>query len=113
MERSDTAVNSETAASTSLKATPSTSISEVFVRPSLACVTAHLGHAQFDIAASLIGFAVVINSAILIVAAAVFYYDDRAVEGVTDLFAAYELVRSYIGPGSLRIPLRSLRCSIS
>lgn len=77
--------------------------SDIPYRPTLACVRAHLGHAQFDIAGSLLGFAVVINSAILIVSAAVFYYGDGAgvgQGGVTDLFDAYELIRKVVGPGS-------------
>jgi hypothetical protein len=35
-------------------------------KPSLACIEAHLGHAVWDIAGSLLGFAVVVNSCILI-----------------------------------------------
>lgn len=72
-------------------------------RPSLACVKAHLPHAQFDIALSLLGFALVINSAILIVSAAVFYYGSGSAAvgsgGISNLFDAYDLFRSLIGPG--------------
>jgi metal iron transporter len=38
-------------------------------QPSLACIKAHLGHAVWDIAGSLLGFAVVVNSSILILGA--------------------------------------------
>lgn len=44
--------------------------------PSLACVRAHLTHACLDVAGSLLGFALVVNSSILILGAAVFYYGD-------------------------------------
>lgn len=72
-------------------------------KPSLACVRAHLGHAVADIAGSLLGFAVFINSSILILAAAVFYYGEGKSsneDGVSDLFDAYDLVKQYIGPGA-------------
>lgn len=72
-------------------------------RPTLACVRAHLGHAVADIAGSLLGFAVFINSSILILAAAVFYYGKGKStngDGVSDLFDAYDLVKQYIGPGA-------------
>lgn len=82
----------------------SSSVTSEYVAPrTLACVRAHLGHAQFDIAGSLLGFAVVINSAILIVAAAVFYYGTAipTTSNVTDLFDAFDLVKLYIGTGTL------------
>ncbi|KPV76894.1 uncharacterized protein RHOBADRAFT_51878 [Rhodotorula graminis WP1] len=71
-------------------------------RPTLACVEAHLTHASLDIAGSLLGFAVVVNSAILILGAAVFYYGDGRSSnpdggGVSDLFDAYDLVKQYLG----------------
>lgn len=72
-------------------------------KPTLACINAHLTHAVWDITGSLLGFAVVINSAILILAAAVFYYGEASSStpegGITDLFDAYDLVKQYIGPG--------------
>ncbi|KAL8279243.1 hypothetical protein RQP46_008280 [Phenoliferia psychrophenolica] len=70
-------------------------------KPTLACVKAHLGHSVVDIAGSLLGFAILINSAILILAAAVFYYGDGKTTGgagVSDLFDAYDLVKDYVGP---------------
>ncbi|GAA6047718.1 hypothetical protein JCM3770_001743 [Rhodotorula araucariae] len=71
-------------------------------KPTLACVQAHLMHASLDIAGSLLGFAVVVNSAILILGAAVFYYGEGRSSnpdggGVSDLFDAYELVKQYLG----------------
>ncbi|GAA5938924.1 hypothetical protein JCM1841_002609 [Sporobolomyces salmonicolor] len=70
-------------------------------KPTLACVQAHLSHMCFDIAGSLLGFALLVNSAILILAAAVFYYGEGkeagGPEGITDLFDAYDLVREYMG----------------
>ncbi|BGP22227.1 metal iron transporter [Rhodotorula toruloides] len=71
-------------------------------RPTLACVRAHLTHASMDVALSLVGFALVVNSCILILGAAVFYYGDgraqgRDAGGVSDLFDAYELVKEYLG----------------
>ncbi|GAA5893389.1 hypothetical protein JCM5296_004863 [Sporobolomyces johnsonii] len=70
-------------------------------KPSLACVQAHLSHMCFDIAGSLLGFALLVNSAILILAAAVFYYGEGKAaggpEGITDLFDAFDLVREYLG----------------
>lgn len=48
------------------------------------------------------GFAILINSSILILAAAVFYYGDgksTSGTGVSDLFDAFDLVKHYIGPG--------------
>ncbi|TNY23362.1 natural resistance-associated macrophage protein-domain-containing protein [Rhodotorula diobovata] len=73
-----------------------------YTDPTLACVEAHLTHASLDIAGSLLGFAVVVNSAILILGAAVFYYGDGRSSnpdggGVSDLFDAYDLVKQYLG----------------
>lgn len=77
-------------------------------RPTLACVRAHLTHASIDVAFSLVGFALVVNSCILILGAAVFYYGDgraqgRDAGGVSDLFDAYELVKEYLGQGAPRL----------
>jgi metal iron transporter len=56
---------------------------------------------QFDTVCSLLGFAVTINSAILILAAAAFYYGSsaavREAAGSADLFSAHELISSQIG----------------
>lgn len=75
-------------------------------RPTLACVRAHLTHASVDVAFSLVGFALVVNSCILILGAAVFYYGDGRAQGrdgggVSDLFDAYALVKEYLGQGAL------------
>lgn len=83
-------------------------------KPSPNCVKAHLSHACFDVAGSLLGFALVVNSAILILAAAVFYYGEgrssnTAGEGISDLFDAYALVKDYLGQGELS-PTLSHRC---
>ena len=75
--------------------------------PSLACVKVHLVHAQWDVAGSLIGFALVVNSAILMVAAAVFFYGDGAEadrEVVADLFGAFDLIQTYVGDGASYVP---------
>lgn len=74
-------------------------------KPSLGCIKAHLGHAVFDVAGSLLGFALVVNSSILILAAAVFYYGDGRSSnpdggGISDLFDAYDLVKQYLGQGN-------------
>lgn len=89
-------------------------------KPTLACVRAHLNHAMADIIGSLMGFAVVINSMILMLAAAVshsfsktasrpflivvgpqvFYYGQGRADGpagVSDLFDAFALIKEYIG----------------
>lgn len=80
--------------------------SAVAAKPSLKCVEAHLPYAQFDIAFSLMAFAVVINSAILIVSSAVFFYGadsdvtGAAAGGVSSLFDGYKLVRDVVGVGT-------------
>ncbi|GAA5932948.1 hypothetical protein JCM10213_009249 [Rhodosporidiobolus nylandii] len=69
-------------------------------KPTLACIRAHLTHACLDIAGSLLGFAVVVNSCILILGAAVFYYGPYRAgnpDGVSDLFDAYAIVKDYLG----------------
>ena len=69
---------------------------DALVRPSLACVRAHLGHAMADITGCLLGFAILINSSILILAATVFYYRDGG-QVAGDLFDTYDLVRDELG----------------
>ncbi|KZW02119.1 natural resistance-associated macrophage protein [Exidia glandulosa HHB12029] len=68
---------------------------------SLGFVVAHLKHAVADIVASLLGFAMVINSAILILAAAVFFHANKD-SGSTSaapagLFDAHELITKVVG----------------
>lgn len=59
-----------------------------------------LKHASWDIAICLVLFAITINSAILIVASAAFYYGNNRkgdTEVVGDLFQAFELLRDTVG----------------
>ncbi|BGP37357.1 Manganese transporter smf1 [Rhodotorula kratochvilovae] len=98
----DVAMTGSSAADAAQKDGASSSRSRPRRKPTLACVQAHLTHASLDIAGSLLGFAVVVNSAILILGAAVFYYGEGRSSnpdggGVSDLFDAYELVKQYLG----------------
>lgn len=81
----------------------------------LASIRIHLAHATFDIICSLVGFAFTINSAILIVAAAVFYYisDSSVTEQAqnADLFAAHALIGQQIGASAAFIFALALLCS--
>ncbi|PPQ94583.1 hypothetical protein CVT25_011895 [Psilocybe cyanescens] len=62
-------------------------------------IRAHIYHGTFDIVGSLLGFAVMINSLILMLASAVFFYG----QGISDnmnaasLFDAYDLIRDIVG----------------
>lgn len=60
---------------------------------------------QVDTVLSLISFAIVINSAILILAAAAFYYgsseDVRQAGANADLFSAHDLIKRQIGKREL------------
>ncbi|KAJ7054213.1 NRAMP family [Mycena amicta] len=67
---------------------------------SLAFIQAHLNHARFDVVGSLLGFAILINSMILIISAMVFYYghdtassDDRS----ASLFDVYDVIHHVVG----------------
>lgn len=63
-------------------------------------VRLHLQHASWDIAICLVLFAITINSAILIVASAGFYYGNNRTgdtEVVGDLFQAHRLLRDTVG----------------
>lgn len=87
--------------------------------PPLTCKATHglslqlRGSDQLDLfpsVLSLFGFAITINSAILIVAAASFYYGigggDPTKVVVGDLFDAYNLIKQYVSKGSSdRVPL--------
>lgn len=68
---------------------------------SLRSIKLHVHHAQIDIMVSLFSFALVVNSAILIVAGAAFYYGsgDADTSEVQDgnLFSAFALIKSSIG----------------
>ncbi|PLW39126.1 hypothetical protein PCANC_12605 [Puccinia coronata f. sp. avenae] len=62
---------------------------------------AHLAHATFDVAISLFTLALPINAAILIVAAAAFYYTESGGPSqVADLASAHELLTRRVGVGS-------------
>ncbi|KAF8645422.1 hypothetical protein AX16_007825 [Volvariella volvacea WC 439] len=68
----------------------------------LAFVKAHIYHGTADVMFSLLGFAVLINSLILILASAVFYYGSGST-GDSDpasLFDAYDLIRDLVGQGA-------------
>ncbi|KAG6839685.1 hypothetical protein H0H87_000235 [Tephrocybe sp. NHM501043] len=69
-------------------------------------VKAHIHHGVVDIVVSLLGFAVLINSFILILASAVFFYgrDQRESEAPASLFDAYNLIRDLVGQGSFPPP---------
>ncbi|TFY71053.1 hypothetical protein EVG20_g1959 [Dentipellis fragilis] len=70
---------------------------------SLSFVKSHLGHGIADIVISLLGFAVLINSLILILASAVFYYgQDRedSSHATASLFDAHDLIQSVVGRGA-------------
>ncbi|KAI0763666.1 natural resistance-associated macrophage protein [Irpex lacteus] len=61
-------------------------------------VRAHIYHGMIDIAISLLGLAVVINSLILILASAVFHYGaGRDTGGPASLFDAYALLKQIVG----------------
>lgn len=68
---------------------------------SMQSIKVHLHHAQVDIAISLLSFALVVNSAILIVAGAAFYYgsgdEDETQVQEGNLFSAHALISSRIG----------------
>lgn len=66
----------------------------------LESIRIHINHASVDIGISLVGFAIVINSAILIVAAAAFYYpidNSRQQVIVASLYDAFYLLRDRLG----------------
>ncbi|KAJ1308082.1 hypothetical protein OPQ81_002147 [Rhizoctonia solani] len=84
--------------------------SRKYLNNSIEFITAHLGHAIIDIVMSLLGFAVVINSAILILAAAAFFYSGRSVENA-GLFDAYDLIKQIIGKPSAIMFAVALLCS--
>jgi metal iron transporter len=65
-------------------------------RRSLSDIRCHVRHASWDIALSLIFFALVINSSILIVASAAFHNTNDE-ETASDLFAAHGLIRDKVG----------------
>ncbi|KAJ6544260.1 natural resistance-associated macrophage protein-domain-containing protein [Mycena capillaripes] len=66
---------------------------------SLDFIQAHLTHGIIDVVGSLLGFAVLINALILILASMVFYYGDNhpKLDGSASLFDAYDLIHDYVG----------------
>jgi len=69
----------------------------------LGFVQAHIYHGIADMVISLVGFAVVINSLILILAGAVFYYGSDSAHqtgGPASLFDAYDLIREFVNQGA-------------
>ncbi|KZP29257.1 natural resistance-associated macrophage protein [Athelia psychrophila] len=78
----------------------------------LGFVRAHLWHGIVDMALSLLGFAVIINALILVLAAAVFYYGagaDATKTGPASLFDAHTLIRDLVGkPAALLFALALL-----
>ncbi|KAF9447856.1 natural resistance-associated macrophage protein [Macrolepiota fuliginosa MF-IS2] len=65
----------------------------------LSFVRAHIYHGIVDVVICLLGFAVLINSLILILASAVFYYgnNDLGDRNPASLFDAYELIKNIVG----------------
>ncbi|KAG9099430.1 hypothetical protein FS749_001290 [Ceratobasidium sp. UAMH 11750] len=78
---------------------------------SLGFVRAHLGHAILDIVMSLLGFAVSINSAILILGAAAFYYGGNGQSLDAGLFDAHSLIKERIGSPAAFLFALALLCS--
>ncbi|KAH8120595.1 Nramp-domain-containing protein [Phellopilus nigrolimitatus] len=80
---------------------------------SLSFIKAHLKHGVWDIVLSLLGFAVVINASILIIAGAVFFYGPGQTAGNTPagLFDAFDLIASFIGKPAAIIFAIALLCS--
>jgi metal iron transporter len=75
-------------------------------------VDLHVWHATADTAYSLLGFALTINSAILTLAAAVFYYGDSGANpDDADLAGAHALIKSYIGNSGGIIFALALLCA--
>ncbi|TDL28789.1 natural resistance-associated macrophage protein [Rickenella mellea] len=81
----------------------------------LSFIRAHLSHGIVDIVGSLLGFAVAINSAILVLAAAVFFYGPgRPIDGPSrpaGLFDAHDLIRDLIGKPAAFVFALALICS--
>ncbi|TFK21529.1 natural resistance-associated macrophage protein [Coprinopsis marcescibilis] len=78
-----------------------------------AFVRAHIYHGIIDVAGSLLGFAVLINSLILILASAVFFYGDQW-SGNGDpasLFDCYDLIRDLVGQSAATLFAVSLLAS--
>ncbi|KAK8861356.1 hypothetical protein IAR55_002175 [Kwoniella newhampshirensis] len=78
----------------------------------IAWVNVHLLHSTIDTTLSLLGFALTINSSILTLAGAAFFYNDSGADtSNADLFGAYDLIKSYIGRGAAIIFALALLCA--
>lgn len=75
---------------------PSSGSAKLPVRMSIREINLHLPHAAWDIALSLFFFAITVNSAILIVAGAAFYYG-TGTRQLSDLYDAFNLLRDTLG----------------
>ncbi|KAJ7150296.1 natural resistance-associated macrophage protein-domain-containing protein [Mycena filopes] len=64
---------------------------------SLDFIRAHLKHGIVDVVGSLLGFAVLINSLILILASMVFFYGKGSLPQTASLFDAYDLIHDVVG----------------
>ncbi|WVF66834.1 hypothetical protein IAT40_001576 [Kwoniella sp. CBS 6097] len=75
-------------------------------------VDLHLLHATIDTVLSLLGFALTINSSILTLAGAAFYYGTANVNAEdADLFGAFDLIKSFIGHSAAIIFALALLCA--
>ncbi|EPQ60172.1 smf Mn2+ and Fe2+ transporter [Gloeophyllum trabeum ATCC 11539] len=79
----------------------------------LGFVRAHLWHSIIDVCVSLIGFAVLINAFILILASAVFYYGSGRTgsEVPASLFDAHDLILSLVGKPAAFLFALALLCA--
>ncbi|KAF5374865.1 hypothetical protein D9758_000055 [Tetrapyrgos nigripes] len=78
---------------------------------SLLFIQQHLKHGMIDVISSLSLVAFPINSAILILAATVFFNNDLESGTTIGLFDAHELIKSRIGPGSAVVFALALICA--
>ncbi|KIR31302.1 metal iron transporter [Cryptococcus deuterogattii MMRL2647] len=74
-------------------------------------VDIHLFHSTIDTAFSLLSFALTINSSILTLAGAVYFYNERPPSDEADLFGAFDLIKSYIGHAAAIIFALALLCA--
>lgn len=75
-------------------------------------VRLHVNHASVDTIYSLFGFALTINSAILTLAGAAFYYSTTGADkSDASLFGAHALLKDYIGNGAAIIFALALLCA--
>lgn len=76
----------------------------------IAWVDIHLTHASIDVVYSLLGFALMINSAILTLAGAAFYYGSGNADEAT-IDGAHKLIKSYLGNGPAVLFAIALLCA--